>query len=206
MKETIKWATATLIICITLCFLMPVNIYHSMLYLIATVGAVALTFTMLKLLGSIFLKELNSAVSNVDISEEERNEAIAKAYNPTGCVILPVIMVLFFGAVSLFVFCEVNMEKNEIEKYGQLTLATVSNGSSISSSRFDFSDIYLAFKASNGDSVFIKHSVTASQFQEFYKNQTLPIIYSSRYPSIIKVVSTPEDLEKYLKRSDTHKL
>jgi hypothetical protein len=151
-------------------------------------------------LSGLLLKDLNAAVANTELSEEERKAAIANTYNPSGCVILPVIMVIFFGAASLLIWREIDMEKTELEIYGKFTEATVKNGSSFSSRKFDFSNLVLGFKTAAGDSVFTKYSVSAKQFENYYKDEKLPIIYSSRYPSILKLATSPEEIEKYEKR------
>ena len=167
-----------------------------MLYLIAIVGAVIITVALIKLLGGLALRDLNSAIANTELSEEERNAAIAKAYNPSGCVIMPVILVLFFGSAMLMLARDISLERSELENYGHFTLATVKNGSSFSTRRIDLSNIILGFKTDADDSVFVKHSVSAKEFSNFYKNETLPIIYSSRYPSILKI-ATSEEIDKY---------
>jgi len=171
-----------------------------MLYLIVIAGAAAITYTSVKFLASIFLKDLMSAVKNTALPDEERKEAIAKAYNPSGCVIVPVIVVIFFLMVGLMIWREVQMEEYEIENYGQLTQARVINGSSFSSRRLDLTNLTLGFKTEKGDSVFLNHSISKSQFQNFYKDETIPIIYSTRHPSILKIVNSREELEKYMEK------
>ncbi|WP_394771901.1 hypothetical protein [Mucilaginibacter sp.] len=171
-----------------------------MLYLIVLAGAVAITVGVVKVLSGLLLKDLNAAVANPELSEEERKAAIANTYNPSGCVILPVMLVIFFAAASLLIWREIDMEKTELETYGRIAEATVKNGSSFSSRKFDFSNLVLGFKTAAGDSVFTKYSVSAKQFSNYYKNQTLPVIYSSRYPSILKVATTQEEIDKYNRR------
>jgi hypothetical protein len=200
MNQTTKWGIITAVTIIFFTYLIPVNIFASALYLIVIAGAVAITFVSVKLLVSIFLKDLTKAVKNEDdLPEDERREAIAKAYNPSGCVILPVILVLFWGAVALLIWREIQMEKNEIHNYGQLTKADIVGGSSFSSRKYDFSKIVLGFKKIDGDSAFVNHSITANQFKEYYKGEPIVIIYSTRYPSILEVVNTQAELDEYLK-------
>ncbi|WP_114941709.1 hypothetical protein [Mucilaginibacter endophyticus] len=200
MNETTKWGIITAITLLFFTCLIPVNIFASAIYLIVIVGAVAITFVSVKLLVSIFLKDLTKAAKNDEgLDEGARREAMAKAYNPSGCVILPVILVLFWGAVALLIWREVEMEKNEIHNYGQLTEANIIDGSSISSRKFDFSKIVLGFKKIDGDSAFVNHSITAKQFENFYKGEPIVIIYSTRYPSIMEVINTKAELDEYLK-------
>lgn len=200
MNETAKWGLITTALLIFFLFLIPVNIYSSGLYLIVMVGAVALTFVLVKLLVSIFLKKLTAIMKNPDLMPSEKSEAARGVYNPSGCVVVPVIVVLFFSMVCLLIWREVQMEKNELENHGQLTLATVVNGDSFSSRRFDFSNLVLGFKKADGDSAFVKHGITAKQFEQFYKNETVPVIYSTRYPSILKIVDRQEEVDRYLKK------
>ena len=200
MKETVKWGLITVAIYVGINYLIPVNIYSAMLYLIVIAGAAAITYTSIKFLASIFLKDVMSAVKNTELPDEERKAAIAKAYNPSGCVIVPVIVIIFFLMSGLMIWREVQMENYEIENYGQLTQARVINGSSFASRRLDLTNLVLGFKTEKGDSVFLKHSISASQFQNFYKDETIPIIYSTRHPSILKIVNTREELEKYIEK------
>lgn len=168
-----------------------------MLYLIVFVGAVAITIGLVKILSDFALKDLRAAACNTELSDEERQAAIAKAYNPSGCVFMPVIMVIFFTTAMLLIWRETYLEKKELEVYGKYAEATVKGGSSISSRKFDFSNIVLGFKTIAGDSIFTKYSVSAQTFEHYYKNETLPIVYSSRYPTILKVLTTQEEIDKY---------
>lgn len=200
MNETAKWGIITAVTFLFFNYLIPVNIFASALYLIVIIGAIAMTFVLVKLLVSIFLKDLTKAVKNADdLPDDERREAIAKAYTPSGCVIIPVIVILFFASVAFTLWREIQMEKNEIHDYGQLTQANIVDGSSISSRKFDFSKIVLGFKKTDGDSAFVNHSITAEQFENFYKGEPIVIIYSTRYPSILTVVNTKAELDEYLK-------
>lgn len=199
MKNPVKWGTISVVIYCIFSFLIPVDIYSSMLYLIASIGAAAFTFSLVKFLASIFLKNLTSAINDISLPDAERDAAIAKAYNPSGCVIMPVVLLIFFSIGTLLIWHETNMEKSELVKYGRITEAVVKNGNSISSRKFDFSNVILGFKKLNGDSVFIKHAIQKKQFDGLYQDQTVSIIYSERYPSILEIIYSQQQMDKYLK-------
>ncbi len=203
MKPTFKWLLILLALLIIFFLLIPVGIYNSALYLIVIVGAIAITFTGLKLISAATAGKRPTPEQYQAMSESEQAEYQSKTKNQ-GCTIIIIILAIFFGSAFLMILRETLMESSELNDYGSVTMAKIVDGNSISSRKFDFSNLVLAFKQKNGDSAFYKHSISAKEFKGYFKNEQIPIVYSTRNPRILRILYTPEELDEYTRKEKAH--
>jgi hypothetical protein len=185
-KKTLKRlfiSTGLAIAIFSLCYwFIPINIYQSATILIALLGSISLTITVL---GSVVL-----ALSLL-------YPGPSKASNIEGIIYGVVIIGTLFGSGALFIYREIQLEQIELEQYGELTTAHVTDGSSFATRRIDLTDVTLKFIKKNGEEWTVKHSISKSQFDYFYEGQQVPIVYSTRYPTVMEVLYTPEAMQKY---------
>jgi hypothetical protein len=124
----------------------------------------------------------------------------SKKDNPyEGYIIFAIIMVVFFGSCVLMIFAETNREQHELEKYGQIAMAKVVDGSSFATRRIDLTSVKLVFTMANGEEYTVDESVSHVNFDMFYQGQEIPVIYSTEHPTILEILYRREELNKYKK-------
>jgi hypothetical protein len=180
MKKTILYAAGAVLSFLLFYSIIPLDIYDNFFYFLIIVGGAA---TALCVGGFIF--NLEYAKNSGDNSN-------------FGCLGIAAILAVFFGSSFLFLFHEGEREKNELLKYGVYTNATVVDGSSYKTRKADFTSIKLEFTTEKGQQFRTNYSVDAGEFDKFYQSQTIPIVYSPRYPQIVKIFRTSTDLQQYM--------
>jgi hypothetical protein len=109
---------------------------------------------------------------------------------------------LFVGAVFMFTVsilpgCN-NVDNDDIlKKDGIKALGHIKDGSGKSGKYSEFFDIIVEFEDENGTLLTVNKSVTRSQFDSYSKDQQVMLVYSKKNPSIIKILSTPEEVQEF---------
>jgi hypothetical protein len=109
---------------------------------------------------------------------------------------------LFVTAVFMWTVCILsgcnNVDNDEIlKKDGIKALGHIKDGSGKSGKYSEFFDIVVEFEDENGTSLTVNKSVTRSQFDSYSKDQQVMLVYSKKNPSIIKILSTPEEVQEF---------
>jgi hypothetical protein len=105
-----------------------------------------------------------------------------------GYIMLIVLIGVFFGGAD---FLMNNTDKRiaaEYRDHGITTTAVVDDGSSVGNGNIDFTSIRLRFFDENGKTRhgFIK--TTPEGFEKHYLHEQLTIMYSRRYPTMVKIM------------------
>jgi hypothetical protein len=187
MKKSILWGSVTLFLFYLFYDLIPLGIYSSWLYLIVIVGAVAVSASLLAFVIHTFYPK------SVEAEGEDAREDNA------GCVYAAILIGGIFGLGFLFIYHENDREISEFRNYGVYTTATVTDGSSYTVKRTDFTSLSVEFISSNGKRVTGKVSISKHQFDRYYQRQRIPIVYSSRYPQLLRLASEEEFIKHYEK-------
>lgn len=110
--------------------------------------------------------------------------------------LLPAIAI-FLLTVSLLPGCG-NVDNDEIlKKDGVKALGHIRDGSGKSGKYSEFFDIIVEYNDENGTLLTVNKSVTRGQFDSYSKDQQVLLVYSKKNPSIIKILSTPEEVLEF---------
>jgi hypothetical protein len=187
MKKRILYAAGAVLSFLLFYTIIPLDIYDNFFYFLIIAGGV---LTALCFGGFIFsFDKVKNTESKPDL----------------GCLGIASIVIVFFASSFLFLFNEGEREKNELLKYGVFTDATVVDGSSYKTRKADFTSIKLEFTTEKGQQFRTNYSVDAGEFDKFYQSQTIPIVYSPRYPQILKIFRTSTDLQQYMDEKAKYK-
>ncbi|MFP9099267.1 hypothetical protein ACLI09_09450 [Flavobacterium sp. RHBU_24] len=152
---------------------------------------------------STFLSLLGAIVFCVLVVMSLFQFALKKPEEPSenaqaeGCMIMLLILVSLFGYGAFLVYHGIERTKNELKEHGIFTIATIKDGSSFKTRRFDDTELTVTFKNKNGETTVATVEISASQFDKYYKDQEVPVVYSERYPSIVKILEGNEDMNEY---------
>ena len=185
IKKLVIWCSAAVAIFVLFYWGIPVNIYQNSPVFFAAVGSISLTVTVI--MSMALLMSLKKPKPDPNAGSIE------------GYVIFAVLMVTLFGGGALFIYREIQMEKQELAQYGEVAIANIVNGSSLTTRRVDLTNITLTFVKKDGEESTVTHSISSKQFANFYQGQQVPVLYSTRYPSVIKIIDSFEEMQKYIK-------
>ncbi|WP_395064644.1 hypothetical protein [Flavobacterium sp.] len=127
------------------------------------------------------------------------NKTIDKSHDNLGCVLIVFVVLFFFGFSIYLIYDEIERTSNEIEKNGIYTTGIIVDGSSYATRKADFSNVTIKFTTKDGKEQTTKQDISASEFSRFSQYQEIPIVYSSRYPSILEILRTDASIAKYSK-------
>jgi hypothetical protein len=187
MQKRILYTILTIASFILFYSIIPLDIYDTFFYFLVIVGGLLTTVS-----AGAFMFTFNK------IKEPEKESNF-------GCVVVPVLLGVFFASSFIFLFHEGEREEKELLKYGVLTQATIVDGSSYKTRKTDFTHLTLEFKTEKGEKYTTDYSIGAGEFNNFYQSQTIPIVYSPRYPQILKIFRRQMDLQKYMEDKSRYK-
>ncbi|MBW4891646.1 hypothetical protein KXQ82_18110 [Mucilaginibacter sp. HMF5004] len=190
--NAIKWSIITLTMFSLFFWLIPVDIYAAGLYFFVIVGAVGLTYSFFKMI-SFILRVINERKS---VAFEE------KGIRNIGGMLFVSCLVVFFLSAILFLIREIQIEDNELTQYGVVTTGTITNGKMMATRKMDLSYIIVGFAKKSGDSAFVTTSISKGEFNNYYRGQTVLLIYSTRYPTIFKTFFNFKELDEYEKNNN----
>lgn len=101
-----------------------------------------------------------------------------------------IIGAFLFGIIVfpvMLIFHESSAISSELKDYGETATGIIVDGSSLKTRRGDFSSVQIKFQTVDGKDYTVDHDVSAGQFNNFYAGQEVPVLYSSRYPTIVTI-------------------
>jgi uncharacterized membrane protein (DUF485 family) len=202
LKLSIIWSSLTIAVFVLFYFLLPVNIYRQGTVLIVLIGSVGFTYTFMK--SAIYILRYKEEIIKKIVSKEKTpsDTDLNKKYGRVGWIMAILFFASFFGSIVLFLYSEVQMESNEIDKYGVITKGTVSYGNVLVIRKDDLSTVTVGFKLENGDSSWTTIRINQKSLNNYYKGQEVYLVYSSRYPLISQLFVNIADLNKFELRTN----
>lgn len=94
-------------------------------------------------------------------------------------------MIVYFIMSSIFD----SKAKNDLTANMERTTGTIMDGHSYSSRKFDFTEVTVQFKTKTGQLLSINKDISKYNFKEFYKGQTVDVLYSRSNPQIIEILT-----------------
>ncbi len=179
-KKSLLWGISFVIIFIIFYGVIPLDIYSKYTTFITIVGTLLCTGTLLVFVISAFY------------GNPEKEAQADDENDYSGYLFGAIIIGGLIGFGILFITNEVNRESTELRKNGVYTTAKVIDGSSYSTRKADFTSLDLIFIDEQKKPVQASISVSKHEFHRFYKMQSIRILYSRRYPDIIRRVSEEE--------------
>lgn len=182
---------------IEFCYLIPVNIYSTAPRLIAIFGAI-LTTASLFLLISSFSAEKENTGAQENTADQKENPAGNKKRQLIDTflskTILAIVCISFFS--FLYNIKEHEMERRETDQYGELAEAKITGLSILNYRRPNVADLTVVFKTKNGQSRTSTMRMPEKNAAVYHINQEVFILYSTRYPDVIRILVTGEELKK----------
>lgn len=184
--------------------------YRKYIYLVLTLLSIAFFYkgvpldvfhahtTILTLVGGI-LSTVLLAITFFHFFPPKALKVEDKKQDNFGCVFIVVIVVFFFGFSGFLIFNTVNESGLEIEKNGKYTVGQIVNGSSFKTRKADFTNVIIKYKTQDGKVYQTTQDISADEFENYYRFQEVPIVYSSKYPTILQILRKDTDIAKYLK-------
>lgn len=166
--------------------LIPLDIYDNMFYFLVIVG------------GALTAACFGGFIFSFDVVKKSENDS------NFGCIGGAAVIGVFFISSILYLYNEGEREEKELYKYGVFTEATIVDGSSYKTRKADFTSIKLEYTTEKGQKVRTDCSVGAGEFDNFYQYQTIPVVYSSRYPQILKIFRKQSDLDDFKSEKEKH--
>jgi hypothetical protein len=163
----------------------PLDIFHAHTTILTLVGGILSTI----LLAITFFNFFPPRAVKVEDKKQDN----------FGCVFIVVIVVFFFGFSGFLIFNTVNESGLEIEKNGKYTVGEIVNGSSFKTRKADFTNVIIKYKTQDGKVYQTTQDISAEEFKNYYRFQEIPIVYSSKYPTILQILRKDTDIAKYLK-------
>jgi hypothetical protein len=183
IKRRIIWSFLTVFTFILFFFLIPVSIQNMMPYLISFVGAGLFTFFLVQAIADFrSFEEFNT--------KDPNKQNWRQKYTPF--LVIPGIIMVF-----VFVLHYSSRESSELKKYGIQTEGTIIDGSSLESRRGGTYSVTVKFSTKEGNEIIVKEDVGKSEFSQFYKGEIIQLIYSSRDPKIIEILSNKDQVKNF---------
>lgn len=164
----------------------PIDVYHSSSTFIVIAGGILTTVLLAVTLFNFF--PVDETAEKADMKSGD-----------FGCFLIAVTVVFFFSFSGLLIYNEIKMTEDEIKNYGEYTSGIIIDGSSITTRKADFSNVTIKFKTKDGNEYTTVQDISESEFNNFAQYQEIPIVYSSRYPSILEILKSDADIAKYAK-------
>ena len=165
-------------------FLIPNSIYNLSPLLLSVVGAALWTFFLIQAIGDFkSFREFNKP--------EPAEKKLAHRIAPW--MVFPGIVMVF-----VFVFNFSSNEQEELLAHGLKTKGIIIDGSSMKSRRGGSYEVTVKFKTKDGKEMTVKESVGEDEFKRFYKGQEVELVYSSRSPAMLELLTNNNTIETYL--------
>lgn len=181
MIKTLSYIGGAILVFLLFAFGIPVVTYEGAPIFFAILGALGCSILLAMAVGRIIPKPTVS-----EYKEDARQD-------PTGCWIAAAVIVFFIGFCWYFVANGNSRREDELKQYGTYTVATISDGSSGGNG----SILTLKFLNKKDEKCTVNFDISGRDFDKFYKDQQLPIIYSEKNPSIIQPLFDDKDYAEY---------
>ena len=185
MKRGLAFTAITLFTIWFFVFGIPVDTYANNAGLIAAISTIICTILFVYTIICFFPKDTGKKPDSDDSKDK------------SGYVIFAVFMLFLFGFGTFQVKHALDAKKNELKENGRLVIATVIDGSSYKTRKVDFTDIKFEFLLEDGSRYTAKADVSAKEFSKYHIGKEVPIVYSKKYPSLIKILRNDEEVSEY---------
>ena len=164
----------------------PLDFFHEYSTAVVLIGGITTTFLLALALFNLF-------------PPKATQQTVDKSQDNFGCFLIAFVVLFFFGFSIYLIYDEIDRTSDEIEKNGVYTTGVIVDGSSYATRRADFSNVVIKFRTKDGKEQTTKQDISASEFARFSQYQEIPIVYSSRYPSILEILRSDASIAKYSK-------
>ena len=114
-----------------------------------------------------------------------------------GCLIGILIIGSLFGFGIFLIFHGIERTKNEFKEHGVFAMATITGGSSYKTRKYDNTVITVHFENKKGEKRVANVDISASEFNKYYQDQQIPIVYSERYQGLVKILDSNDEINAY---------
>lgn len=120
----------------------------------------------------------------------------------TNFTLLPLFLVP--GVIVYFIMSSIfdSKAKQELAANMERTKGVIVDGHSYASRRFDFTAITVQFETKAGKSFTVEKDISKYNFKEFYKGQTVDVLYSRTNPNIIEILTEGMDARDVTKSEE----
>ena len=188
-KKLTIWGIVCMLLVYIFYFAIPIGTYQSATTLLAITGAISITVCVFVLFSGLFI-----------LFDKYDENGKVKERPIQGIFLMIILLVSLFGNVSLILWVEVNRESQELETNGVIVMAKIVDGSSLTIRSIDLSNISVEFTDITGVKHRLKVELSKTEFEKFYLNQEVPIVYSTKYMNINSVLYNEAEFLKYPKQ------
>lgn len=104
----------------------------------------------------------------------------------------PIVIIHFIFSWNFDRVSDKILKENQVEVIG-----TIVGGSSMTSRRFDFTEVRVSFFTIDGQQMVVEKDVSQYDFKRFYQGQQVPMIYSSKNPEVIELFNRDSKLQEF---------
>ena len=125
--------------------------------------------------------------------EEKRNVSnTPNSEVPIALLFIPMVLFYFIFSWVLENGQETILKETQIE-----TVGTVVSGSSLSSRSFDMTDLVIEYRTKDGKKIQVTKEISKSEFGNFYKGQSVKLLYSSIDTQNVELLIKEENIRNY---------
>lgn len=192
MQKKILYPLATLFVAWFFGWGIPVDVFESYSGILSVIGSILFA-------GGVTLSAFQFVPKREPAKtiDEERARAKADESSSEGCVIVIMILVSLFGFGAFLIFHGISRTETELKEHGVYTIGTITDGSSYEGRRSSETVVTIHFENKKGEKRVANVEISPSQFDKFYKNQQIPIVYSEQYQTLVKVLDSNDAVNQY---------
>ncbi|AXG72763.1 hypothetical protein DVK85_00345 [Flavobacterium arcticum] len=179
MKKGLLFMVITLFSMCLFVFGIPIDILSKNSTLLTLISTIICTILFAYTILYFFQKKIEEKPDNNDSNDD------------SGLAFFGLIILFLFGFGAFQIANSINVKEKELQKNGKLVIATVTDV--ISFEEY----IKLEFLLENGSKYTAKVDVSADELPKYYKNKKVPIVYSKKYFSIVKILKNDKELSEY---------
>ncbi|SHN09130.1 DUF3592 domain-containing protein [Chitinophaga sp. CF418] len=183
MKRRIIWGVLLLLTFLIWYTWMPAGLYLSMPVLLAIIGGI---------LCFIFMAQTFADFTDMDeITQWDRYPK--QWYHNMTFVCIPVAIVL----IIVFAMHYGKLENEELKQFGERVPATIVDGYYRKSSKSSTYKLTISYYTKAGKQVRTQKDVDSDQYEKASKGQQVEVIYSTKHPSLVKILLGDEMVEEF---------
>lgn len=184
MKRRITWGVLLLLTFLTFYTWMPTDMYVSMPIVLSIIGGI---------LCFVFMAQLFADFTDIDeIKEWDRYPK--QWYHKMALVCIPINI----GLMVIFGMHYTKLENDELREFGETVPATIVDGYYKKSSKSSTYALTVSYYTKKGKHVRRQKEVSSAQYEDASKGQHVEVIYSTKHPSLMKILLGDEMVEDLL--------
>jgi hypothetical protein len=184
MKRRITWGVLLLLTFLTFYTWMPTDMYVSMPIMLAIIGGI---------LCFVFMAQLFADFTDMEeITEWDRHPK--QWYHKMAFVCIPVAI----GLMIVFGMHYTKLENEELRQFGERVPATIVDGYYKKSSKSSTYALTVSYYTKTGKHVRRQKEVSSEQYDHAGKGQHVEVVYSTKHPSLMKILLGDEMVEDIL--------